>query len=274
MEEKKTNTDQEIKEPFKVKLKNYIKNIFDFSQYDKKTLLYIIILGIIVVFSVFLFVYTYLIDPTFLYVIVVRFFINPVHAIGFFGIFLFIGIMAIQGLIIPIPSEGVLLATGMIWGFFWGGIMGIIGSMAAGMLCFYLSRKGGRPIAEKFVGEKAIMMADNFIKKYGTGAIIVARLFPFLPFDPISYASGLVDLDVKKYAIGTFIGSIPRAFFYSILGASFQIVPPIDITDMPSIEAQSAIFNVILLIIVAVLGLMFILYYVMSKYYAKKNLNK
>ncbi len=52
--------------------------------------------------------------------------------LGFWGIFLFIGIMAIQGLIIPIPSEIVLLSTGMIWGILWGGIMGIIGSMAAG----------------------------------------------------------------------------------------------------------------------------------------------
>ena len=40
MEEKKTKTDNRIKEPFKVKLKNYIKNLFKFSQYDKKTLLY------------------------------------------------------------------------------------------------------------------------------------------------------------------------------------------------------------------------------------------
>ena len=49
--------------------------------------------------------------------------------------------MAIQGLLVPIPSEIVLLAAGMIWGFWIGGIMGIIGSLAAGILCFYIRNR-------------------------------------------------------------------------------------------------------------------------------------
>ena len=114
MAEKKTELEKEEKEPFKVKLKNYIKNLFKFSQYDKKTLLYIVIFGVIAVLSVFLFIYNYFIDTTFLYTIVLHF-VNGVQMLGFWGVFLFIGIMAIQGLIIPIPSEIVLLSTGMIW---------------------------------------------------------------------------------------------------------------------------------------------------------------
>ena len=268
MEEKKTEADKEIKEPFKVKLKNYIKNLFNFSQYDKKTLLYIIIFGVIIVFSVYLFIYNYFIDTTFLYTIVLHF-VNGVQMLGFWGFFLFIGIMAIQGLIIPIPSEIVLLSTGMIWGIFGGGIMGIVGSMAAGLLCFYISRLGGRPLVEKFIGEKAMLMADDFIEKNGIWAILISRTIPFIAFDPISYVSGLVEMDVKKYSIGTLIGAIPRAFFYAFLGASFGIDP-----DNPNIEAQSTIFNLIFLVICAVLGGMFVAYYLYSKYYAKKNLNK
>ncbi|GAJ11837.1 unnamed protein product, partial [marine sediment metagenome] len=184
-------------------------------------------------------------------------------------IFLFIGIMAIQGLIIPIPSEIVLLSTGMIWGILGGGVMGVIGSMAAGLLCFYISRLGGRPIIEKLVGEKAMLMADDFIEKNGIWAILISRTIPFIAFDPISYVSGLVEMDVKKYSIGTLIGSIPRSFFYAILGASFGIDP-----SNPNIEAQSALFNLVFLVIVAVLGAMFVAYYLYSRYYEKKNLNK
>ena len=267
MAEKKTEMEKEEKEPFKVKLKNYIKNLFKFSQYDKKTLLYIVIFGIIAVLSVYLFIYNYFIDTTFLYKIVLHF-VNGVQMLGFWGIFLFIGIMAIQGLIIPIPSEIVLLSTGMIWGLLVGGIMGIIGSMAAGILCFYISRLGGRPLVEKFIGEKAMLMADNFIEKNGTWAILISRTIPFIAFDPISYVSGLVEMDVKKYTIGTLIGAIPRAFFYAFLGWSFGIDP-----NNPNIEAQSATFNLIFLVICAVLGGMFVVYYLYSNYYAKKNLN-
>lgn len=254
------------------KFKNYFRNIFNFSQYDKKTILYIIIFTVLVLLSLFLLYYIYFVDGTILYRFVVDWFVNPIYYLGFVGILIFIIVMGIQGLLVPIPSEIVLLATGIIWGIFGGGVMGIIGSMAAALLCFYISKKGGRPLVKKFVGDKAIDLADNFIHKYGMGAIIVARFLPFIAFDPISYASGLVDMDVKKYSIGTFIGSIPRAFFYSWLGSILGISPPVDWATLPleEIEAQSAFFNNVLLIILAILVVMFVAYYFTSKYYSKK----
>jgi uncharacterized membrane protein YdjX (TVP38/TMEM64 family) len=255
------------------KIKAYLRNIIDFSHYDTKTIIYIVIFAFLIVVSLVLLFYVFFIDKTILYRIVVEWFVNPIYLLGILGVLLFILIMAVQGLIVPLPSEIVLLATGMIWGLVLGGFMGVIGSMAAGLLCFYISKKGGRPLAEKFVGEKAINLADGFIHKYGTGAILVARFLPFIAFDPISYAAGLVDMDIKKYSIGTLVGSFPRAFFYSWLGASLGIVPPIDFGDLPLsvIDAQSEVFNLILLIILAVLALMFISYYLLSRYLAKKQ---
>ena len=253
------------------KLKKYIKNLFNFSEYSGKTILYIILFVALIVFSLVILYYNYFIDTTFVYTIVAVWFVTPIYELQFWGIFLFIGIMAIQGLLVPIPSEVVLLSTGMIWGWFFGGIMGIIGSMAASLLCFYISRKGGRPLAKKFVGESGLDMADKLIKKYGITAIIVSRFIPFISFDVISYASGLVDIDVKKYSIGTLIGSIFRAFFYSIWGALLGFTPPIDITDVGLIKAQSSVFNVILLVVLAILFVMFALFYVISKRYGKKN---
>ena len=262
------------KESISSKLKKYIKNLFDFSAYDTQTKFYIAIFLFLFAISLYLLYYIYFVDPTFLYRIVVEWFINPIFLLGILGIFLFIAIMAIQGLLVPIPSEIVLLAAGIIWGFIMGGIMGVIGSMAAAIVCYYISKRGGRPVAEKFVGESALNMADDLIQKYGTGAIVVARFLPFVAFDPISYASGLVEMDVKKYSLGTFLGSIPRAFFYAWLGASLGIRPPIDFDELPlaQIEAQAALFNNILLIILAVLAVMFVAYYLFSKYWEKKRI--
>ena len=97
--------------------------------------------------------------------------------------------------------------------------------------------------------------------------------------DPISYASGLVNMDVKKYSLGTLIGSIPRAFFYSWLGSflieSQGLEPPInlDMLDTQVVNQLSTNFNNILLIILAILLLMFTIYYLTSKYYEKKKHN-
>ncbi len=267
------NRDEQIDDSqnFSSKLKKYFKNLIDFSQLDKKTILYIIIFITLVVFSVFLLYYNYFVDRTFIYVIVAKWFVNPIYELQIIGIFLFIGVMAIQGLLVPIPSEIVLLATGMIWGWLLGGFMGIIGSMAAALLCFYVSKKGGRPLVKKFVGDNAIDMADDLIQKHGIKVIILSRFIPFISFDVISYASGLVDIDVKKYSLGTFIGSVFRAFFYSIWGFLLGFTPPIDTTDVQLIETQANVFNVILLIVLAVLVGMFLAYYFIAKYYEKKK---
>lgn len=273
-------TEKSRKKSFSLNAKNYLKNLFSFSQYNKKTIFYILIFMSLVVLSLGLLYYNYFVNPQFLYTVVINFFVNPVYELGVIGILLFVLIMAFQGLLVPIPSELVLLATGMIWGLFGGGVFGVIGSMAAAMLCFYVSRKGGRPLAEKLVGASAIDMADHFIYKYGMGAIILARFLPFVAFDPVSYASGLVDMDVKKYALGSLIGSIPRAFFYSWLGSSlitsYGVTLPINIGELPQvvIDDLSNSFNLILLIILAILAVMFGLYYLVGKLYEKKKKSK
>ena len=273
MAEEKNQTEE--KKSFGTKLKDYVKNLLDFSKYDTKTLLFIVLFIFLVIISVFL-LFLVLVDETFLYRIVVEWFVNPIIILGIIGIFLFIGIMALQGLLVPIPSEIVLLASGMIWGVWIGGIMGVVGSMAAGMLCFYISRKGGRPLAKKFVGENTLAMMDEFIQKHEMGAIIIARSMPILAFDPISYAAGLVDMDTKKYAIGTLIGSIPRALFYSYLGDILINNEPgqsIVLSDIPlaEIEALAGVFNFVLIIILGVLVAAFILSLLLGKRYEKKK---
>ncbi|MBD3228063.1 MAG: hypothetical protein GF329_07725 [Candidatus Lokiarchaeota archaeon] len=278
MEENQKNVPQiSGKKSCSSKIQDYFKNIFDFSEYGYKTIIFILLFLLLLVFSVVLLYWIYFIDKAFIYRIVIQWFVNPIHSLGFLGIFLFLMIMAIQGLLVPIPSEIVLLAAGMIWQFIGGGIMGIIGSMAAGLLCFYVSRKGGRPLAEKFVGKTAIDMADEYINKYGIVTIIIARFLPFIAFDPISYASGLVDLDIKKYSIATLIGSVPRAFFYSYLGSILisagDISLPLDLESLPEdvLNTYAATFNNIMLVVFGILVIIFIAYLITSKIWEVKK---
>ncbi len=273
MVNKEEDSKKKEKEPFSVKLKNYLKNLFDFSNFDKKTILYIVLFVALIVISLYLLYYIYFVDETFLYRLVVEWFVNPIYLLGFIGIFLFLVIMAVQGLLVPIPSEIVLLAAGMIWGFWIGGILGIIGSMVAAILCFYISKKGGRPLAEKFVGKSMLDNIDELIEKYGWGFIVVMRSLPFISFDIVSYSCGLVDMPPRKYTLGTLIGSVPRAFFYSFLGFSLGIKPPIDFNEIPltEIEEQATFFNNVLLIILIVLVAIFITYYFFNIFLEKKN---
>ena len=91
--------------------------------------------------------------------------------------------------------------------------------MAGAALCFFISRVYGRGVAEKFVTGKGLDEVDVFFEKYGKNAILVARLLPFVPFDPISYAAGLTAMSFRDFFIATGLGQLPATVVYSYAAA-------------------------------------------------------
>jgi uncharacterized membrane protein YdjX (TVP38/TMEM64 family) len=93
-------------------------------------------------------------------------------------------------------------------------------------------------------------------------------------FDPISYASGISNIKWKQYSIATFIGSIPRAIFYSILGVQMingQPVEKLEFLTQEEIDAVSGQFNTIFYVIFIVLVLMLVIANVISYFHEKKK---
>lgn len=127
--------------------------------------------------------------------------------------------MILQAIIAPIPSEALLLLGGASFGAFQGGMIGSLGETAGGIVSFFISRKGGRPVVKKLLGEKVMDFADKWFRTYGGRAVIIGRLVPVIPFDAVSYGAGLTSIKFRKFFIATFIASFPRAFFYSVLGS-------------------------------------------------------
>ena len=139
------------------------------------------------------------------------------------GLPLLFGMMIIQALAIPIPSELVLIAGGLAFAFPFGWIVGALGSIVAAFISFYISKKGGRSLAIKLVGEKGIRFADNWFNRWGSWAVLLGRFAPFIPFDAISYSAGLTTMKLKNFMIPTVIGTLPRTLFYTSLGSFFGL---------------------------------------------------
>ncbi|HEX2084255.1 MAG TPA: VTT domain-containing protein, partial [Solirubrobacteraceae bacterium] len=59
-------------------------------------------------------------------------------------------------------------------------------------------------------------------QRHGTLAVAVQRLAPFVPDAPVSYLFGAVGVRAWQIALGTVIGSAPRAFAYTSIGASLD----------------------------------------------------
>ena len=194
--------------------------------------------------------------------------------------FLF-GMMIIQAIAIPIPSELVLIAGGLAFVFPFGWLVGALGSMVAAVLGFYISRKGGRSLAIRIVGENGIKFADNWFNRWGVWAVLLGRFAPFIPFDAISYSAGLTKMRLKNFIIPTLVGTLPRTLFYTSLGSFFGltfdqlIVSYRDTGEIPA-ELQGMVtqFNYFLLGVVAMIAVIFVAYTLVTRRYTAKKETK
>jgi uncharacterized membrane protein YdjX (TVP38/TMEM64 family) len=197
------------------------------------------------------------------------------------GLPLLFAMMVIQAVAIPIPSELILISGGLAFAFPFGWITGALGSIAAAIIGFYIARKGGRGLAIRLVGEKGITFADNWFNKWGSWAVLLGRFAPFIPFDAISYSAGLTTMKLKSFMIPTIIGALPRTLFYTSLGSFFgltfqELLDSYKATGEIPIELQGMVsqFNYVLLGVVAVVAVVFVVYWLVTKRYSGRKETK
>lgn len=141
---------------------------------------------------------------------------NIIQTYGDVGLFI---AMIVQTIIAPIPSEGLLVLAGSVGIdmpriLVYGGTGMIVGSVIA----FYIARLGRETLIKRLVGERWLKPVDRWVNRHGTIAILVARLVPVIPFDLVSYASGLTSLTLTKYVVATALGAYPRTLLLGLIG--------------------------------------------------------
>ena len=185
--------------------------------------------------------------------------------------------MIVQALAIPIPSEFVLICGGAAFGLLSGWLVGTLGSVVAAFIGFCISRKGGRSVAIRFVGDRGIKFADNWFNRWGVWAVLLGRVAPFIPFDVISYSAGLTKMKTRSFMIPTVVGTLPRAFFYAFLGDYFSVTLTDLIQYYPEVPEELKVtmlmFNIILLAIVIVMASILVVYWIVTRRYAAKQRN-
>ena len=128
-------------------------------------------------------------------------------------------LMILQAIVAPLPAFVITFANASLFGAFWGGILSWCSAMAGAALCFFIARVMGREVVEKLTGKTVLDSMDGFFTHYGKHTILVCRLLPFVPFDPISYAAGLTSIRFRSFFIATGLGQLPATIVYSWAGS-------------------------------------------------------
>ena len=131
-------------------------------------------------------------------------------------------LMILQSVIAPIPAFLITLSNAVIFGWVKGALLSWSSAMAGAALCFFIARILGRDITEKLTGSAALKSVDDFFLRYGKHTILIARLLPFVPFDPVSYAAGLTSMSFWSFFIATGIGQTPATIVYSYVGGKLS----------------------------------------------------
>jgi uncharacterized membrane protein YdjX (TVP38/TMEM64 family) len=125
---------------------------------------------------------------------------------------------ALGAVLVPGP----LLAAGS--GFLFGPVLGTLVTLGAtvgtAMIASLAGRRAGRESARGLLGPQRSERIDRLIARGGLWAVVGQRFVPGISDALASYAFGAFGVPLWQMAAGAFIGSAPRAFVYTALGAS------------------------------------------------------
>ena len=143
-------------------------------------------------------------------------------------------LMILQAIVAPLPAFLITLANAALFGAFWGGALSWVSAMAGAALCFFIARALGRDAVEKLTGKSVLQSMDGFFTRYGKHTILICRLLPFVPFDPVSYAAGLTSMRFRHFMLATGLGQLPATIVYSwtgslLTGGTFWLVTGLSI---------------------------------------------
>jgi len=117
---------------------------------------------------------------------------------------------------------GPILAAGS--GVLFGPVLGVFVTLGATVgtatITSLIGRRAGRDSARALLGTQRAERLDALIERRGLWAVVGQRFIPGVSDALASYAFGAFGVPLWQMAVGAFIGSVPRAFAYTALGAS------------------------------------------------------
>jgi uncharacterized membrane protein YdjX (TVP38/TMEM64 family) len=139
--------------------------------------------------------------------------------LGIWGPLAYLAFYSIRSLFF-FPASLLTISGGALFGPVQGLFLTLIGENISANLSFMVSRYFKSNLKKYF--SPSARLAEKitcYTKNNGLTTVMVARLI-FLPFDLVSYSSGLSCLRQKDFALGTLIGTIPGLLTYTLLGSS------------------------------------------------------
>ncbi|MFI7002832.1 TVP38/TMEM64 family protein [Nocardia sp. NPDC050175] len=133
--------------------------------------------------------------------------------------FVYAAVSALLGAIL-VPGPILAAGSGLLFGPLVGTFVTLGATVGTATVSGFLGRRSGRESARALIGAERADRLDAQIERRGLWAVVAQRFVPGAPDALSSYLFGALGVPLWQMATGAFIGSAPRAFVYTALGAS------------------------------------------------------
>lgn len=140
-----------------------------------------------------------------------------VQASGQWGMAISIGLMVAHSFL-PLPSEPIALANGMIYGTVTGSLLTWIGAMLGAQAAYWPARTFGRVVIMRHVAPERLTRMRQWINSNGVVALLGMRLIPVISFNLVNYVAALADVPWWTFTWTTAIGILPFTVLLVVMG--------------------------------------------------------
>ncbi len=121
-----------------------------------------------------------------------------------------------------VPGPLLAAGSGLLFGPVLGTLVTLGSTVSTAVIAAAIGRRAGRDSARALIGAEWAQRIDTQVRRRGLWAVVGQRFIPGISDALASYAFGAFGIPLWQMAIGAFIGSAPRAFVYTALGASLS----------------------------------------------------
>ena len=143
-----------------------------------------------------------------------------INGFGVWGIIVFVAIRVLQTVVKFIPTEPIEIAAGLLWGWFGGFLLCLLGNILGSVVILLMTRRIGIRILRLFRLENK-MQSMRFLqdREKRNRLLFIFYLVPGTPKDTMTYFAGLTDMNMAEFLILSSIARIPAIVSSTICGA-------------------------------------------------------
>lgn len=151
--------------------------------------------------------------------------IESIRGYGYWGPAVLFLLFILQAFIAFIPGQALMIASGYIYGFIGGILITWTSLVLGGQIAFWLSRKFGRPFAEKWIAPATLDRWDKSAAGQGVAFYVITLVMPLIPNDAMCYVAGLGNMEPRRFLLANMLGRGIASILTVTVGAYVNQIP-------------------------------------------------